>query len=178
MNGERKFPLLGGGSIPRGLAEEAYRDYAKRYGTQQSLEELAKRGGFGPDELDQHLPGWREKASEVSRLQARVAELEEALEGCLTPDAKGVLHEPDCIGLQGYDCKVWCANTRAALSGSSDWLATHDAEVRRAALNEAAKVADARAAALAFDPDGSGIELLEIASRIRALASPSEAVKP
>jgi hypothetical protein len=71
-----RFPLLGGGSIPWSVAEEAYPDYARRYGTSQSLETLAKRGGFGPDELDQHLPGWREKASEVSVLRAQVEKLQ------------------------------------------------------------------------------------------------------
>ena len=35
--------------------EEAYRDYARRYGTSQSAERLAERGGFGYDELVDHL---------------------------------------------------------------------------------------------------------------------------
>jgi hypothetical protein len=34
---------------------EAYADYAKRYGTSQSAERLAERGGFGWDELVDHL---------------------------------------------------------------------------------------------------------------------------
>lgn len=34
---------------------EAYADYAKRYGTSQSAERLAERGGFGYDELVDHL---------------------------------------------------------------------------------------------------------------------------
>ena len=38
-------------SIPWWLAEQAYFIYAKKYGTQQSLERLAKRGGFGRKEL-------------------------------------------------------------------------------------------------------------------------------
>lgn len=33
-------------------AEEVYRDYALMYGTSQSLERLAERGGFGRAELD------------------------------------------------------------------------------------------------------------------------------
>lgn len=58
----RQFPLLGfQGFIPWALAEEAYAVYAKRYGTDQSLERLAERGGFGTDELDDMLPGWRER---------------------------------------------------------------------------------------------------------------------
>lgn len=37
--------------IPWWLAEVAYEFYASRYGTQQSIERLAERGGFGRDEL-------------------------------------------------------------------------------------------------------------------------------
>lgn len=38
-------------AIPWWLAEVAYEYYAAKYGTQQSLERLAERGGFGRDEL-------------------------------------------------------------------------------------------------------------------------------
>lgn len=34
-------------SIPWGVAEIAYREYAKQFGRSQSLERLAERGGFG-----------------------------------------------------------------------------------------------------------------------------------
>jgi len=37
--------------IPWWLAEEAYEYYSKLYGTSQSLERLAERGGFGREEL-------------------------------------------------------------------------------------------------------------------------------
>ena len=37
--------------IPWWLAEEAYAYYSERFGTQQSLERLAQRGGFGREEL-------------------------------------------------------------------------------------------------------------------------------
>ncbi len=42
-------------TIPWWLAELAYKDYSKRYGTSQSLERLAERGGFGRLELVEHL---------------------------------------------------------------------------------------------------------------------------
>ncbi|RYZ46278.1 MAG: hypothetical protein EOO72_02365 [Myxococcaceae bacterium] len=67
---ERRFPLLTDyrerkaglpASIPWDLAERAYADYSRRYGTSQSLERLAERGGFGPGELDVHVPGWRKE---------------------------------------------------------------------------------------------------------------------
>lgn len=37
--------------IPWGVAEVAYRAYAQRYGRNQTLDDLARRGGFGRDEL-------------------------------------------------------------------------------------------------------------------------------
>ena len=37
--------------IPYPIAEEAYKEYAAQYGTQQSLERLCERGGFGWEEL-------------------------------------------------------------------------------------------------------------------------------
>ena len=66
---QRPFPIQGGtyrnpdgtlrrpvehyppSTIPWWLAEEAYAYYASRYGTSQSLERLAERGGFGREEL-------------------------------------------------------------------------------------------------------------------------------
>jgi len=41
--------------IPTPIAEEAYREYAARYGTSQSLDRLGERGGFGWAELAQLL---------------------------------------------------------------------------------------------------------------------------
>lgn len=37
--------------IPWSVAEIAYKEYASRHGTRQTLERLAERGGFGRDEL-------------------------------------------------------------------------------------------------------------------------------
>ena len=45
-----------------GLAWEAY---AKEYGTSQSAERLAERGGFGCGEMDRFLPGWRDMAHAI-----------------------------------------------------------------------------------------------------------------
>lgn len=57
--GGRKFPAQNGAPIPWSLAERAYAVYASRYGRAQSLERLAERGGFGINELDDLVPGWR-----------------------------------------------------------------------------------------------------------------------
>lgn len=65
----RRFPLLSEKGEPAGRtvswaqAERAYEGYAKRYpasASGQDLERIAERGGFGPSEMDDYAPGWRE----------------------------------------------------------------------------------------------------------------------
>lgn len=68
MKDDRPFPIQGGSQwsralsdrpvvhyppcvIPWWLAEEAYKVYSGKFGTGQSLEQLAERGGFGRKEL-------------------------------------------------------------------------------------------------------------------------------
>jgi len=46
--------------IPWRIAELAYAAYSSRFGTDQTLQRLAERGGFGAGEMDTLLPGWRE----------------------------------------------------------------------------------------------------------------------
>ena len=77
MNGERTFPIQRGERgvkphpthIPWHIAELAYSVYSARYGTSQSLERLADRGGFGPEEMDMFLPDWRERCDENGLLR-------------------------------------------------------------------------------------------------------------
>ena len=38
-------------TVPWWIAQEAYKYYASKFGTGQSMERLAERGGFGRDEL-------------------------------------------------------------------------------------------------------------------------------
>jgi hypothetical protein len=47
----RLFPMQHGPAIPWELAETIYKGYAKLHGTQQSLERMAERGGFGWGEV-------------------------------------------------------------------------------------------------------------------------------
>ena len=47
----KTFPLQKDKDLPWVIAEEAYKEYKKRYGSQQSLERLAERGGFGQAEI-------------------------------------------------------------------------------------------------------------------------------
>lgn len=89
----KPFPIQQGFPIPWELAERAYLYYAERFGSDQSLERLAQRGGFGMQEfaclLARHFPqeGHREcieKADSLGRafttLQAKLKLAEEALE--------------------------------------------------------------------------------------------------
>ncbi len=56
------FPILQGGgiTIPWSVAKQAYLGYVKKYGQGQSLAQLAERGGFGVEEMDEFHPEWRE----------------------------------------------------------------------------------------------------------------------
>ena len=56
--------------IPWALAEEAYVEYAKRYGSGQTLERIAERGGWYVEEMDMLRPGWRELDRELVVLKA------------------------------------------------------------------------------------------------------------
>ena len=47
----KMFPMQGGPPIPWENAEAVYADYSYLYGTDQSLERLAERGGFYYGEL-------------------------------------------------------------------------------------------------------------------------------
>lgn len=59
--------------IPWSVAELAYPVYVNEYaGGGQSLERVAERGGFGPNEMDLFLPDWRERCSEISSLRAEL----------------------------------------------------------------------------------------------------------
>lgn len=65
--------------IPWSLHLEAYDAYCKRWSPQPALIDLEGRhcrGGFHTQELDDFIPGWRDRVSELGRLKARVAELE------------------------------------------------------------------------------------------------------
>ncbi len=63
MNDTRPFPIQSDGrdaeasTIPWWLAEIAYKQYVKQFGSQQSLKRLAERGGFGREELVMLLAG-------------------------------------------------------------------------------------------------------------------------
>lgn len=57
-------------SAPWPVAEKAWAAYAQQYGTGQSVERLAERGGFDWCEMDMFHPGWREEVDPFRRLEA------------------------------------------------------------------------------------------------------------
>lgn len=76
---EKMAPVQGFvGGIPWSLHLEAYNAYCKKWSPQPALIDLEGRncrGGFGTGELDEFIPGWRDKASEIGRLKAELAGL-------------------------------------------------------------------------------------------------------
>jgi cell division protein FtsB len=86
MSEDKTFPIQKGYAgdkaapgplrIPWSIAEIAYCAYARMYGTGQSLERLAERGGFGLGEMDALYPQWRNEVSEIAVLKQRITGLE------------------------------------------------------------------------------------------------------
>lgn len=60
---ERRFPMQRGPSIPWSMAEIIYAGYTADYGTQQSLERLAQRGGFSWAEVEVIYKSHRARAA-------------------------------------------------------------------------------------------------------------------
>jgi hypothetical protein len=97
---KKMFPIQQSTPIPWHLAQRAYDTYAKCFGTSQSLERLAERGGFGLQEFvclfNGHDPyccqdqkACRERTDAVGRkittLEKAVADLKKDLEASLDP---------------------------------------------------------------------------------------------
>lgn len=62
---ERQFPIIGNSQslvIPWSVVEKAYEVYCTRFGKQQALDTLVRRGGFSAMEMDILLPEWRQLA--------------------------------------------------------------------------------------------------------------------
>lgn len=61
------------------IADYAYSHYKARYGTDQSLERLAERGGFSVKEMDMYYPNWRKDSSDRAKDKEEIAELKAVL---------------------------------------------------------------------------------------------------
>jgi hypothetical protein len=74
--------------IPWSLHLDAYDAYCKKWGPQPALIDLEERncrGGFSAGDLDEFIPGWRDKVSEIGSLKAEVAALRVALAAAPQP---------------------------------------------------------------------------------------------
>lgn len=68
--------------IPWSLHLEAYDVYSRRWAPQPALIDLEGRGcrgGFSTSELDEFIPGWRDRVSELVRVKTQRDELLKAL---------------------------------------------------------------------------------------------------
>lgn len=72
----KRAPVQGwAAGIPWELHLEAYSVYCKRWGAQKAMIEDGCRGGFHAEELDDFIPGWRERSSRAGQVEAALREL-------------------------------------------------------------------------------------------------------
>ena len=117
---ERKMAPVQGWpqGIPWSLHLEAYAAYCKKWSPQPALIEGWCRGGFGTKELDEFIPGWRERSSEIVQLRsqlehaaavsaakdARIKVLEDALENIIDISAYNTIHKIALAALGDKTC--------------------------------------------------------------------------
>ena len=76
----KRAPVQGwAAGIPWEMHLEAYSAYCKRYGRQQAMIEGGCRGGFHTEELDEFIPGWRERASAFRVVESALEKNDAAL---------------------------------------------------------------------------------------------------
>jgi hypothetical protein len=102
--------------IPWSLHLEAYGVYCKKWGAQQALIDLEGRncrGGFGVDELDDFIPGWRDRVSELTAvkkerdaLRAELAALK-AQEPVREPLTLEKIADLNCVSIDRLDYDVF-----------------------------------------------------------------------
>jgi hypothetical protein len=102
------LPSLPGGQVPWCVAERAYEVYAAKYGTGQSLEVLASRGGFGWNELVWLLRGGRDDS--MGEVREKLPPMESpVLVCCRYSDCNAVVNLP-------------VKNGRASIETLKGWL--------------------------------------------------------
>lgn len=148
----RWFPIMVGRSdkpsplrCPWSVAEKAYSAYAAQYGSKQSLERLAERGGFYAGEMDDLYPKWREETEEIPHLLAKLRAAREEIDIAVRR-----------VAATEHDASIWADKFRyaqqdkeAAESRASS-LAQENERLRAAmtaklAADEAAALSDAGA---------------------------------
>jgi hypothetical protein len=75
IHADRRYTKPFPRQIPWWLAEVAYGAYSSRYGTEQSLDVLAYRGGFAPVEMDMFVPDWLDRLDRAAQGQQQAEAL-------------------------------------------------------------------------------------------------------
>ena len=114
---EKRAPVQGlVGGIPWSLHLEAYAAYSKKWSPQPALIDLEGRGcrgGFGLSELDEFIPGWRERISERTAMLAEIAKLKvEAEAQCVRYSEVFTSYHEACVEIvelrnQLRGCPLW-----------------------------------------------------------------------
>ena len=94
--------------IPWWLADLAYSVYRARFGSGQSLERLAERGGFHPSEMDEYVPDWRDRATQAPPASD-------------PPGLAAMLNEPHFLGWPKTAAAGAYAYSRDAVMVSAEW---------------------------------------------------------
>ena len=116
--GGRRFPLQKSdprkntdqrASVPWSIGQRAWDVYAIKYSNGQSCERIAERGGFGNNEMDTFLPGWREMADAIVRGDGHAVQLKAALE-VVAVDRQRIMLAPTQTREAGW---VWVVSEEA-----------------------------------------------------------------
>lgn len=104
--------------IPWDIHLEAYEAYCKKWSHQIALIDLhgrGCRGGFGTEELDGFVPGWRDRVTAFGKMEARLVELEAKLAATKAPVGNSfiLLYQPP-VGLwYVHSHKIYCSSEDA-----------------------------------------------------------------
>jgi hypothetical protein len=94
-SGEKIAPVQGyQPGIPWSMHLRAYAEYCKRYGPQKAMIEGWCRGGFGAEELDMFIPGWRDEVSVLKQLKSEITALREENTKLKAENAQDHTREP------------------------------------------------------------------------------------
>ena len=128
-------------TIPWEVADKAYAVYRGRYGSQQTLERLAERGGFSGGEMDEFYPGWRDEVSGIAVRDARIAALEAQVKALTEERDQACRERADAqhrYTVAMHDISKACAGTtaRSACEVVELWRKERDAQVEVIGRNQ------------------------------------------
>lgn len=124
---EKRAPVQGyPGGIPWAIHLEAYEVYCKRWGPQPALIDLEGRGcrgGFSTGELDDFIPGWRDRVAEFGLLKTEVLQLRAEVERLLSLVNTPALHSfRDGVVLEAAHQRARWGADHDAGKAPADWF--------------------------------------------------------